>query len=90
MAVVVEVADERHGDAHPGEPLADMRYGLGRLVAIDRDAHDLGAGTGEGCDLRCGRVDIGGVGVGHRLHDDGRAAADGDAADEDLVRGVTG
>src|SRR3979411_1610903 len=29
-------------------------------------------------------VDIGRIGVGHRLHDDRRAAADGDIADHDL------
>ena len=31
-----------------------------------------------------GAFDIGGVGIGHRLHDDRRTAADGDIADHDL------
>ena len=41
-------------------------------------------------DLRDGALDIGGVGVGHRLHDDRRAAADGDIADHDLRGFVPG
>ena len=36
------------------------------------------------CDLGDRALDIGGVGVGHRLHHDRRAAADGDIADHDL------
>jgi hypothetical protein len=43
----VEVADQRHGRAHLRQPVADVRHGLGGLVAVDRDAHDLGAGTGK-------------------------------------------
>ncbi len=83
VADIVEVADERHGDAEPGEPLADMRDGGGGLVAIDRDAHDLGAGAGERRDLRDRRIDIGRVRVGHRLDDDRSAAADHHGADPD-------
>ena len=88
VAVVVEVADERRDDATLREPVADVRHGLGRLVAVDGDADELGAGAGERRDLRDGRVDVGGVGVGHRLHDDGRAAADHHA--RDVARGETG
>ena len=40
---VVEIADERHAHAAAREPVANMRHGLRRLVAIDRDAHELGA-----------------------------------------------
>ena len=81
VAVVVEVADERHGETAGAEAVADMRHGGGRLVAIDGDAHDLRAGAGKRRDLRDGAGDIGGVGVGHRLHDHRRAAADLHAAD---------
>ena len=35
---------------------------------------------------RDGRIDVGGVGVGHRLHDDRRAAADLHIADVDRNR----
>ena len=50
------------------EPVADLRHGGGGLVAIDGDAHHLRAGAGERGDLAGGRLDVGGVGVGHRLH----------------------
>ena len=80
MADIVEVADERHGDADAGEPVADVRHGGGGLVAIDGDADELGAGLGQRRDLADGRIDVGGVGVGHRLNDDRRAAADLDRA----------
>ena len=83
VAVVVEVADERHRHAHLRQAVADVRHGLGRLVAVDRDAHDLGAGAGQRRPLARGRLHVGGVGVGHRLHDDRRIAADDDAADVD-------
>ena len=76
MADVVEVADQRRGDAHRHEPVADMRNGGGGFVAIDRDAHHLRARAGERGDLKRRRFDVGGVGVGHGLDDDRRAAAD--------------
>ena len=60
-----------------------MRHGRGSLVAVDGDAHDLRARTGEIGDLPHGGLDIGRVGVGHRLHDDRRVAADQYAADVD-------
>ena len=59
------------------------RHGGGRLVAVDGDAHQLRAGAGKGCDLRHRAVDIGGVGIGHRLDDDRRVAADQHLADAD-------
>ena len=45
VADVVEVADERHVAADLEQPLLDVRHGGGGLVAVDRDAHDLGAGA---------------------------------------------
>ena len=68
------------------QPLLDMRHGGGGLVAIDGDAHDLGAGARQRRHLRGRSGDIGGVGIGHRLHDDRRIAADGHAADIDRQR----
>ena len=61
-----------------------MRDGGGGLLAVDRDPHQFGTGARQRCDLRHGAFDIGGVGIGHRLHDDRRTAADGDIADHDL------
>jgi hypothetical protein len=59
---------------------ADVGHRGGALVAVDGDAHQLGAGAPELGHLLDGGLDVGGVGVGHRLHDNGRAAADGHAA----------
>ena len=47
-----------------------------RLRSVDRDAHQLGARARERLHLLCGALDVRGVGIGHRLHDDGCAAAD--------------
>ncbi len=80
MADIMEIADERHVAAHLVELLADMRHGGRRLIAVDRDAHELGAGAGQGCDLLGRRGDIGGIGIGHRLDDNRAAAADGHGA----------
>ena len=84
VADVMEVADQRRGDAALAQVVADMRHGGGGLVAIHGDAHQFRAGARQRRNLRDGALDIGGVGVGHRLHDDRRAAADGDIADHDL------
>ena len=81
VADIVEVADQRHVDAEPVQPLANAGHGGRALVAVDGDADDLRAGLGQRGDLRDRAVDIGGVGVGHRLDDDRRAAADHHAAD---------
>ncbi len=84
VADIMEIADQGRGDAALAQAVADMRHGGGGFLAVDRDAHQFGAGARQRCDLGDGAFDIGGVGVGHRLHDDRRAAADGDIADHDL------
>ena len=84
VAVEVEITDQRHRDPALGEAVADVRHRCGGLLGIDRDAYDLGAGTGERTHLRNGGIDVRGVSVGHRLHDDRRIATDLHAADETL------
>ncbi len=84
VADVVEIADQGRGDAALAQGVADMRHRGRGLLAVDRDPHQFGAGARKGCDLGHGAFDIGGVGIGHRLHHDRRAAADGDIADHDL------
>ncbi len=81
VADVVKVADDRHVDFHLEKPFLDVRHGGRGLVAVDGDAHDLRAGARQRRHLRRRRLDIGGVGIGHRLHHNGRAAADGHVAD---------
>jgi hypothetical protein len=83
VADIVEIADQRHRDASSRELVADVRHRRGALVAVDRDAHEFGPSPPELADLPDGRLDVGRVGVGHRLDDDGRAAADGHTADVD-------
>ena len=51
-----------------------------RLIAIDGDAHELGAGRRQRRHLARGRLDIGRIRIGHRLHDDRRPATHRDAA----------
>jgi len=88
VADVMEIADQGRGDALLAQAVADVRHGGGGFLAVDRDAHHFRAGARQRGDLGDGAFDIGGVGIGHRLHDDRRAAADGDIADHDL-RGFT-
>ena len=55
-----------------------MRHRSRRFVAIHGDSNEFGTGARKRRDLSHRRLDIGGVGVGHRLYDDRRAAADDD------------
>ena len=67
-------------------PLLDFGHGRGRFRHVHGDAHHLRARFGQlDALLRRGRG-IRGVGHGHRLDDDGRAAADLDGADADADR----
>ena len=76
VADIVEVADQRHAHAAFQQRVADVRHCGCGLVAIDRDPHELGARAPQRGDLTRRRLDVGCVGVGHRLDDDRRAAAD--------------
>jgi hypothetical protein len=77
VAVEVEVAHQRHADTHGLEAAANLGHLARRFDGVHRDAHDLGAGAREGGDLGGGGGGVLGVGVGHRLHEDGGAAPDG-------------
>ena len=83
VAVVMEVPDQRDADAQPVQLLADDGHGLGGLVVVDGDAHQLAAGMRQLRHLDGGGIGVGGIGVRHRLHDDGMSGADEDAADVD-------
>ena len=91
VAVVVEVADQRHLDAVlVAQAVADLGHPGGRGAVVDRDPHDLRARLGELGHLAGGAHGVGRVGVGHRLDDHRRAAADVDAADAREVAGFGG
>jgi hypothetical protein len=83
VADVVEVADDRHLAAPGGEPVADPRHGPCRVLGVDGDPDQLRAGPPQLLDLVRRRLGVGRVGVGHRLHDDRRVAADLHVADPD-------
>ncbi len=73
--VEVDVGDHRDRRLRDDRPQR-----LDVLLARHGDAHDVRAGVGDGADLLHRRREVGGLGLGHRLHDDGRAAADRDAS----------
>ncbi len=82
MPVVVKVSD--YGNAHTeiSQARDDLWNRRRRFVIVDRDAHELRAGGGErGYLLRCS-FSIGGIRVGHRLHDHRMRRANGDVTDE--------
>ncbi len=89
VSVEVEVADDRRVASGVSHAASDLGHGLGRVVGVDGDADELGSGLGELDDLRRGRLGIDGVGVRHRLDDDGGAAADLDVADGDADGAAT-
>ena len=80
VAVVVEVAHQRHRHAHAVELFADgghLARGFGR---VDGDAHHFGTGQGQCLDLHRRGDGIGRIGIGHGLHHHRRAAAHRDHA----------
>jgi hypothetical protein len=60
--------------------------GIGDCLTIVFSAQ-IGPRLGDLVDLVHGRLEIGGLGLGHRLHGHGCPAADRHAADEDLALG---
>jgi hypothetical protein len=83
VAVVVKVADQRHVATLAIQRFADAGdAGCGATV-VDGDAYQLGTGVRQFQHLSGGRIHVGCVGIGHRLHDDSVAAADYDAVDID-------
>ncbi|MOA30946.1 hypothetical protein D3C78_1520720 [compost metagenome] len=76
----MEIADQRHVHAETQQPLADFRHGGSALIAVDGDAHHFRTGLEKRRHLLHGGVDVSRIGIGHRLHDDGRTATDDDTA----------
>ena len=88
MAVVVEIADQRHVDAHAVELLADLRHTGGGFRGIHRDPHQFGAGAGQFGTLHGRRHVVGGIGVGHRLDDDRGMSSDDHSTDPNRTHGA--
>ena len=80
----MEIADERRGDAGVEHPLLDLGDRLRRLpgtLTVTRTISEPASASSMHCCAVAGGVRR--VGHRHRLHDDGRAAADLDGADLD-------
>ena len=81
LVVEVDVGHQRHrGCVH------QRAHGLGAGLVVDGHAHDVRACVRHAANLRKGGLYVASVGVGHGLNGNGRAAADGDAACENLSR----
>ena len=89
VAVVMEIADDRRVAACVEQAFLDFGKCGGCFRHVDRHADEFRAGLGQFEALLGGCRDVGGVRVGHRLDDDGRAAADLDFADLYADRFVT-
>ena len=76
MAVVMKVAHERHAAAGTVERLSNFHDGARRLRRVDRQADKFGACAGKRKRLRSRCLDVRRGRIGHRLHDNGMAAAD--------------
>ena len=81
MTVVVKIADERRRHAGVQHALFDRRHRGGGFRKVHRDAHELRARLHQLDALPRGRLHVGRVGVGHRLHGNRRPAPDLDVAD---------
>ena len=81
VAVVVEVADDRNRDPQAIQPLDDRGDRRRRRLVVDRHPDQLAAGAREIGDLLDRSRHVGGVGVGHRLDDDGMIGPDPNATD---------
>ena len=79
VAVVMKVANQRHGNAHAVKLLTDVGHGLCRFRRIDGDAYQLGARQRQFLDLNGRANGICHVGIGHGLHTHRAAATDSDA-----------
>ena len=81
LVVEMDVGDDRHPRGAD-----DLLQGRGRFRVGTGDADNVGPCFLAAADLVDRPPDVGGGGVGHRLHADRRVAADRHAADHDLAR----
>lgn len=87
MADIMEVTDQRHIEAKAQKAITNLRNGSSAFIAVYGDADDFGACAKQSRDLLDGGVDIGGIGIRHRLDDDRRATTDDHATNIDGNRG---
>src|SRR5438477_238696 len=77
VAVVMEVANDRDGRTAIANAADDLGNSCRGFVVVDRDADDLRSGGRQRAHLIRRRGGVGGVGVGHGLHDDREGRTNG-------------
>ena len=82
----MKVPHQRHVIAQDGQPIANDRHSGSRLVAIHGDTNDLRPRPRQRHHLTHRGVDIGGIGIGHRLDHHRGASANQHAPDIDTNR----
>ena len=82
----MKIADQRNSAIQRIQPLTNRRNGGSRFRAIHGNANQLRTGLRQRGNLLYRGVDVHGIGIGHRLHDDRRRTADHDVADPNLSR----
>ena len=80
VADIMKIADQRNIDAAFVQLVANVGNRLRRRRSIDGQAHQFRPGPGQRLDLIGGGNHVGGVGVGHGLHDHRKITAHGDGA----------
>ena len=86
MPVVVKVAHDRHPDSALVQSFHNRRNRRRGFLVVHRNAHNLRPGHGQSGNLLNGARDVGGIGIGHRLHDDRNLPAHANVADLDRGR----
>ena len=82
----MKVADQRHIAAERIQFFPDQRHRARGFLGVDGQPNQFGTGLPQRMHLGHRAGDIGGIGIGHRLHHDRRTAAHGNVADENPAR----
>src|ERR1019366_3244207 len=80
VAVVVEVADDRHGGAERGASIHNPWDRRGGGFGVHSDADQFRPGARQCHHLVDGGGHVGGIGVGHRLHNNRMSSPDFDTS----------
>ena len=76
MAVKMKIAYEGDGKTHTIQLIANLRNCFGGFLGVNGDSDNFGTGFGKFDNLIYRSRNIGSVGIGHRLNNNGSAAAD--------------
>ena len=85
VADKVKVAYQRHVATQVSQSLGDFWDCLCCVIVVHCDPNDFTAGVGEEFNLVGRLFNVGGIRVGHGLHDDWVAPSDGDVTDHDAM-----